>query len=112
MDNNTTKRIFLTAFAGLAASGFIVICTLGQTNHRRRTDTKAAAAATEPAEPLYTVIELDGRAAVIRHGSEMPLRYIDIDLSLMPEFDREQLRNGIGFESGSELERYIQDITS
>lgn len=112
MDKNMTKRIFLTMFAALVASGFIIICTLGQNNHRRRTDTKAAAAATEQHQPLYTVIERDGRAAVLRRGSEKPLRYVEADVSLMPELDREQLKAGIGFDSESELERYLQDITS
>ena len=112
MDKTMAKRIFLTLFAALTISGFILICTLGQANRRRRVDTKAAAAATEPAQPLYTVIEKDGRAAVMRRGADKPLRYIDIDVTLMPELDREQLREGVGFDNEKELERYIQDITS
>jgi hypothetical protein len=112
MERTMTKRIFLMVFAALAASGFIIICTLGHANQRRRTETKAAAAATEPEQPLYTVTEREGRAAVIRRGSDEPLRYIDIEVSLMPELDREQLRAGIGFGNEAELERYIQDITS
>ena len=112
MDKKMTKRIFLTIFASLTASGFIIICTLGQSNHRRRTETKTAVAETEPAQPLYTAIELDGRVAVFRRGADSPLRYVDAETSLMPELDRQQLREGIGFASEAELERYLQDITS
>ncbi len=112
MENAIRKRVFLTLFAGLAASGTIMLCAMGNANRTRRTEAKVAAVGTEAALPAYTVREYCGRAAVYIGGRSEPYRYIDADLGLMPEFDREQLREGIDFQTEAELKRYIQDITS
>ena len=44
MQKNMKKRIFLTLFAGLAASGTIMLCSMGNANRVRRTEAKVAEA--------------------------------------------------------------------
>ena len=112
MENSMKKRLFLTMFAALTASGFIMVCAMGQSNRVRRVGAKQAAAQTEPAPPLYTVAEYEGRIAVFRRGMSEPCKYIDFDISLLSDYDREQLAGGIPMESEAELRSYIQDMTS
>lgn len=106
------NRIFMTMFTAVCISGFIVICTLGEVNRERRSAEKAAAAELSEPKAAYTVIERGGRIAVYCNGSDQPLKYIEADTALMPEYDLQQLREGISFANEAELRRYIDDITS
>lgn len=106
------KRIYFTMLTALTVSGFIAICTMGQSVRKYKTDMKLAAAATEQKEPLYTIREYNGRAAVFCRGNSEPFRYADMNLLLLPESDREQLREGIGFENEAELKAYLEDMES
>ncbi|MBR4627933.1 MAG: hypothetical protein IKO47_09605 [Ruminococcus sp.] len=112
MQKNMKKRIFLTLFAGLSASGTIMLCSMGNANRVRRTEAKVAEAESHVVQPAYRVEEYCGRIAVFLYGRKEPFRYIDADIWLMPELDRERLEKGIDFYSESELKSYISDITS
>ncbi|MBR6243566.1 MAG: hypothetical protein IKQ90_08740, partial [Ruminococcus sp.] len=111
MKKHIKKRIFLTLFAGLSASCTIMLCSMGNTNRVRRIEAKVAEAETETSGPMFRVEEYCGRVAVFAGGRSTPLRYIDADIMLMPEYDRECLRRGIDFMTEDELRRYIADIT-
>ncbi len=105
------KRIYFTVLTALTISGFMVICTLGQTIRQKRIDTKLAAAATEEQDdPLYILKEHEGRIAIFCRGMAEPYRYLDYSVSLLPEYDREQLREGIAFDTEQELKMYLQDV--
>lgn len=104
------RRIFFTLLTALTISGFIIICTLGQSLHRQKAAAKLSAGVNEIAEPQRTVREYNGRIGVFIGDSTVPYRIIDYDVRLMPEFDREQLDQGIVIESEYELERLIEDI--
>jgi len=112
MRKSMKKRIFLTLFAGLSASGTIMLCSMGNTNRVRRIEAKVAEAETEPVKPMFHVEEYCGRVAVFSSGRSEPFRYIDADIGLMPEYDRECLRRGIDFMTEDDLRSYIADITS
>lgn len=105
------KRVYFTLMTALTVSGFIVICTLGQSLHRQ----KVAAKMSVPEMAVktgYTVREYNGRIGIFAGESSQPFRIISYDVSLMPEFDREQLREGITVETEYELNRFIEDIAS
>ncbi|MBQ6180065.1 MAG: hypothetical protein IJK31_00060 [Ruminococcus sp.] len=106
------KRVYFTVVSAMTISGFITICTMGQGVKKYRAEMKLAAAATEPAEPLYTVREYNGRAGIFCRGNSEPFRYADINMFLLPDSDREQLREGIGFEDEEELRVYLEDMES
>ena len=112
MRKNMKKRIFLTLFAGLSASCTILLCSMGETNRVRRIEAKVAEAVTEPIKPMFRVEEYSGRIAVFIIGRNEPFRYIDADIGLMPDYDRECLRHGIYFMTEEDLRAYIADITS
>ena len=90
----------------------MVICTLGQAVRKRKVETRLAAAAIEQEAPEYTVREYGGRAVVFRSGSDEPYMFIDVDMPLLSDMDREQLSRGIYFDSENELRRFIEDISS
>ena len=106
------KRIYFTLVSAVTVSGFIAICTMGQSVRQYKTEMKLAAAATEQTEPLYTIREHCGRAGIFCRGNNEPFRYADINLFLLPESDREQIREGIGFDTEQDLRAYLEDMES
>ena len=112
MEMRFDRRIYFTLVSAVTAAGFIVICTLGQTVHSHKVETRLAAAADEEKEPLYTVREYEGRIGVFCRGNAQPFRYAQADPGLLPDYDREQLREGIGFDNEEELRAYLEDMES
>lgn len=104
------KRIYFTFLAAITISGFLVICTLGQTVRQERIESKLAAAALDEPEPLYVIREHNGKIALFCYGSSRPFRYLDFNISLLPDYDREQLKEGIEIYDEEELQTYIQDV--
>ena len=110
MERYFDKRIYFTLLTAVTVSGFLVICTLGQTVKKERIESRLEAAALEENEPLYTVKEHDGKIALYCRGNPQPFRYLEFNISLLPDFDREQLREGISLYTDEELWTYIQDV--
>ncbi len=104
------KRIYFIILTALTVSGFLIICTLSQTVRQERIESKLEVAAQDDPDPLYVVREHNGKIAVFCRGSSRPFRYLEFNISLLPDFDREQLREGIEFYDVEELETYIQDV--
>ena len=106
------RRAFFTLLTAVTVSGFIVICTLGQSVHRQRVSAKLAEAAPELIQPECVVREYNVRIGVFRGSSETPARIIDYDVSLLADFDREQLMKGLVIETEEELRQLIEDLAS
>ncbi|SEL62079.1 hypothetical protein SAMN02910353_03025 [Ruminococcus sp. YRD2003] len=105
------KRIYLMLMTALTISGFIVICTLGQSIHRQKLASRISVTAPEPTV-VCEVREYNGRIGLFKDGSSAPYRVIDYDVALMPDFDREQLREGVVMETEEELRRFMEDIAT
>lgn len=112
MMRSLDKRIFLLLMTAITISGFIVICTLGQSIQRQKTAMKAADSVPDLPIAECTVREYNGKIGVFREKSEVPYRIIDYDFSLLSEYDRDQLTNGIIIESDRELQQFIEDIAT
>lgn len=106
------KRVFFTLLTAATVSGFIVICTLGQSVHRQKVAAKISVSLPEEGQPQRTVREYNGRIGVFMGESSTPYRIIDYDVSLLSEFDRAALGQGIIMESDYELARFIEDIAT
>lgn len=104
------KRIYFVFLTAITISGFLVICTLGQTVRQERIESKMEAVALDEPKPLYVAKEHNGKIAIFCWGSSRPFRYLEFNISLLPDFDREQLREGVEFYDEEELETYIQDV--
>ena len=112
MTYRSVKKIYFTMVSAITVSACMVICTLGQAVQKRKAETRLAAAAIEQEAHGYTVRECGGRAAVFRCGGDEPYIFIDVDMSLLSDMDREQLLSGISFDTEQELRRFIEDISS
>lgn len=105
------RKIFFTIITAIAVSGFIVICTLAQSVRHTKIQTRFAANVPEVVQPECTVREYNGKIGVFRGSGDKPYKVIDYDISLMSEYDREQLLHGIIMESDEELRKFIEDIS-
>ncbi|MDE7105330.1 MAG: hypothetical protein K2O36_05560 [Ruminococcus sp.] len=112
MTGSLDKRIYLTLMTAITVSGFIVICTFGQSLHRQKLAAKISE--NPPALPVAECVvkEYNGRIGVFKGESSIPYRVIDYDFSLLSEYDREQLTEGIVIESDKELQQFIEDIAT
>lgn len=105
-----SKKIFFTIFTAVTISGFIVICTLAQTVHHEKIQTKFTA--NEVLQPECIVREYDGKIGVFRGNGDKPYKIIDYDISLLSDYDRKELADGIIIESDEELRKFIEDIST
>lgn len=65
-----------------------------------------------PPIDYYTITEYQGKIAVFKNSDTVPLDVYDSYVSVLPQHDRELLKNGIRTESTSELQKIIEDYTS
>ena len=65
-----------------------------------------------PPIDYYTVTEYQGKIAVFKNSDTVPIDVYDSYVSVLPQHDRELLKNGIHTESTSELQKIIEDYTS
>lgn len=112
MTYRNAKKIYFTIVFAITVSAFMVICTLGQAVRKKKVETRLAAAAIEQDTPEYTVREYGGRAVVFRYGSDEPYIFIDVDMSLLSDLDRQQLARGISIDTENELRQFIEDMSS
>lgn len=106
------KRIFFTLMTAVTISGFIIICTLGQSVHRQKVAARTSVSAPKIEQPECIVRVYEGKIGVFMGSSKIPYRVIDYDISLLSEFDREQLMKGVTMETDYELNRFLEDIAT
>ncbi len=61
---------------------------------------------------IYTVKEYEGKVAVFEANSNSPLTVYESYVSLLPEYDRMLLKEGISVDNTEELQKIIEDYTS
>ena len=67
--------------------------------------------AVETTMPTGYVVRLhNGRIGVFRAGEALPFRYLDAELSLLPELDRQLLEEGIPARDDAELQSLLEDL--
>ncbi|MDE5764602.1 MAG: hypothetical protein K2I00_06510 [Ruminococcus sp.] len=112
MIRSLDRKIYLILMIAITVSGFIVICTMGQSLHRQRLAAKISDVPVELPAAMCTIREYNGRIGVFKGESSVPYRVIDYNFSLLSEYDREQLTEGIVIESERELQQFIEDIAT
>jgi hypothetical protein len=106
------RRIFFTVVSAVTVSGFIVICTLGQSVHRQRVEAKSSGKAQQLEQVDCIVREYEGKIGIFRGESEKPYKIIDYRVNMLSEYDREQIQEGIVINSEDELKTFIEDIST
>ncbi len=62
--------------------------------------------------PGYYIKDWEGRVSIIQEGADTPEMIFDIYTRLLPEYDQEQLRQGLYVSSYEELAALIEDYIS
>ena len=106
------KKIYLVLLAAITISGFIIICTLGQSMHREMQAARLSDISAAEPESISVLREYKDRIGVFREGSRTPYRVIDYDFSLLSDYDKEKLTEGVVISSDRELQQFIEDIAS
>ena len=104
------RKIFFTLVSSVTVSGFLVICTLGQSLRQQKIEAKSANSVQELERTECIVREYDGKLGVFRGDSPVPYRIIDCNVSLLSDYDREQLSEGIVIGAETELNAFIEDM--
>lgn len=60
--------------------------------------------------PVYQLREYEGRIGVFLDGSPDPYDILEVPVELLPEYDRELLREGITVTDETELNSLIEDF--
>jgi hypothetical protein len=71
--------------------------------------TTVSAASDSPHETLYTLKEHEGKLALFVDGSSVPSQIFDTPTELLPEYDREMLKDGIVVNNETDLQKLIED---
>lgn len=111
MKKTINRKIFFIIITAIAVSGFIIICTLAQSVRNTKIQTKFASNVPEVVQPECIVREYNGKIGVFRGSGDKPYKVIDYDVSLLSEYDREQISGGIVMESDEELRQFIEDMS-
>lgn len=109
------KKIIYMYLTASAVSAVIFILSLGmsfrtapvQLNSISSAETSAASS-----QEGYVLKEYDGCLALFRSGSSKPYRRLDFNVSMLTDFDRELLKNGIYVQTEAELNKLIEDFIS
>lgn len=63
-------------------------------------------------QEIYTIREYEGRVAVFKNTDKVPFAIYEAYTSLLPEQDRQKLKNGIQVDNTTDLQKIIEDYTS
>lgn len=59
----------------------------------------------------YTVREFEGQIGIFTNDEAKPIEVFETSVSLLPQSDRELLKNGITVDTPEELQKLIEDFT-
>lgn len=104
------RKIFFTLAVSLTISGFIVICTLGQSLRHKKMEAEATKSVSRLEQAEITVREFNGGLGIFKGDGEKPYRIIDYNVNLLSDYDRKQLCEGIVMENEEQLRIYLEDI--
>lgn len=109
MEKRKMAWMILTA---LAISLVIVAGAMTGTVQRERSHAQESVTEVTTAEGQYRIQITDGKLALYRTGSSVPYQKLDMPLSLLSEYDLEQLESGITVGTEAELRQLVEDLTS
>ena len=67
----------------------------------------------QPETTQYFIVRAQGDQVVVCRNDDIePIMKLDISLRTLPEYDQEQIKNGMRLENMTELEQFIEDFES
>lgn len=114
----TMKATGYMILGSMTFSAVVLIATLSQMVRWERAAADSLAfestiptRAVETTMPAGYMVRLhNGRIGVFRTGESLPYRYLDAELSLLPELDRQLLEEGIPARDDAELQSLLEDL--
>ncbi len=103
------KRLLL--ITGIVLSAYILMTSALSPSAKSETaQTVSTTAAVTATEPVYTVIDENGRVAVLLNGAS----YLRTDTLVrdLPKTDQKRLKEGIAVSGRDELRRLLEDLCS
>jgi hypothetical protein len=112
----TNKLVWLMPVTALAVSTVVVMGSMtASVRHPSPAAQETTAVTTETSASTsikYVLRIWDGRLGMFRGDSETPYRELDMPLSLLSDYDRELLAQGIITDTEEEMRALVEDITS
>lgn len=101
--------IAILAVVVLSLSITLLCLSLYQKDIQTNT-TQVSATTNENNSYQYILKEYQGKVGVFEPGEETPEEVLDIDPTILPETDQEDLRNGILIDNADDLRALIEDF--
>lgn len=110
----TRKFIWLMPVTALAVSAVVVTSSMAASVvHPEPEKQDATEVTTTVTTNVNYVLRIwNGHLGMFRGDSEVPYRELDMPLSLLSDYDRELLEQGIITETEEEMRALVEDITS
>lgn len=88
----------------------LIITTFISVNSKSVSRAKAELTQTKAAK--YTLSEYDGKIALYKQGSAMPVEIYDIYIDSLPQEEREKVKSGISADTDAQIIKLIEAYTS
>ena len=109
----TKKKIWWMLLSALTLSFVLVIGSLGLAAGRRTAQAHSSkTSAAESSSSGYVLGVYEGQLALFREHSRVPYQRLDMPLSMLSAYDREQVEQGIVVQTQEELRKLLEDLTS
>ena len=110
----TKKKIWWMLLSALTLSFVLVIGSLGLAAGRSGTAQahSSRTSAAESSSSGYVLGVYEGQLALFREHSRVPYQRLDMPLSMLSAYDREQVEQGIVVQTQEELRKLLEDLTS
>lgn len=99
-------------FCFLISVGTISALVPENQDERSYIGTESATSADDAGEEKYIVKEFFGKIAVFKGSDETPVEITDTAVSSLPDYDKQQLKEGVYAYSEKELKRLLEDYCS
>lgn len=107
----TKKKILYMYVISISVTTIIFILSVGVSF--KKSPAQAAPISTSTSSSVgYILGEYDGQLALYRSDSSSPYKKLSYNISMLTEYDREQVLNGIYVDTEAELNALIEDLTS
>ena len=94
----------------MTISAVLLVVSAGNSMRQQKEIQVEKAAAFAEKEPVGFVLkEYEGKVALFRENSQRPYQILNIEVYLLPDADKEALREGILAENEEELKKILED---
>lgn len=109
---NTRVHIAMLMVSMTISAVLLVVSAGNAVKAHKEIQVEKAAALAEKEPVGFVLKEYEGKAALFRENSEKPYQILNLEIYLLPDADREALKQGIFAENEEELKTLLEDWES